>query len=52
MIDKLPPIKVCDFWDSGWCYHPEANNPKGCVGYDNCTLCKRITKSNTQEKDS
>jgi hypothetical protein len=26
----------CDYWDCGWCYHPDLNLQNGCIGSDRC----------------
>lgn len=29
---------VCEYWDCGWCYHPDNISTSGCVGIDKCIL--------------
>jgi len=29
---------ICDVWDSGWCYHPNAKGNTGCPGVSRCNI--------------
>ncbi len=35
-------MKMCKYFDEGWCYHPDVTKPCQCVGFFNCEIYVEI----------
>ena len=37
-ISYMAGKNICDVWDSGWCYHPDAVGNTACPGVSRCNI--------------